>query len=241
MSDERDRRRDLSVRLGISQQTALAIDAWFDKHLDLRNRALTIQDNVTNLVVDSDGDVSSPGIDYTVSDMVRKGLALLRAQSEDEPITIYLQSPGGDYVSGIDIYDDIKITPCHIDMICRGEASSMASIILQAADTRIMMPSAELMLHQMQVALPRVSLTIAKSRMEMFKRAERVCNAIYCQRLRKSKVKAFRGRKNKKIIAELSRLYGTKGEIYIDAEQAVKWNLADGILVGWEDRTPIYK
>lgn len=62
-------------------------------------------------------------------------------------VTIYLNSGGGSVVDGLAIYDAIKAMKNYVRIIVLGEACSAASFILQAADERIMCPSAHIMVH----------------------------------------------------------------------------------------------
>lgn len=75
-----------------------------------------------------------------------KGLHLLGAISS-EPITILLNTDGGDVNQGLAIMDMIRRQPAHVTIEVYGEASSMGAIILQAADTRRMAPTSRLMIH----------------------------------------------------------------------------------------------
>ena len=49
---------------------------------------------------------------------------------------------------GMAIYDAFKDSPSHVSIICSGLVASMGSFILQAADTRILMPNCDLMIHE---------------------------------------------------------------------------------------------
>lgn len=62
-------------------------------------------------------------------------------------IEIKLMSEGGCVVSGLAIYNAIKSCTNNVRIMCYGEVSSMATIILQAADERVMKPDSFLMLH----------------------------------------------------------------------------------------------
>lgn len=73
--------------------------------------------------------------------------AVLVLKQSDAPITIILNSIGGSVVDGLAIYDLISILTNHVTIIAVGEASSMGSLILQAADTRQMTANARLLLH----------------------------------------------------------------------------------------------
>jgi ATP-dependent Clp protease protease subunit len=62
-------------------------------------------------------------------------------------ITIFINSEGGDLDQCKAIYDLIKASGNHIVGTVYGEASSSASLILQACDTRTMSKSSYLMIH----------------------------------------------------------------------------------------------
>lgn len=77
---------------------------------------------------------------------------LLLSQSDD-PINIFLNSPGGSVVDGFAIYDLISSLENHVTITVFGEAASIAAIILQAADLRLIMPHARVMLHDGSVRI----------------------------------------------------------------------------------------
>jgi ATP-dependent protease ClpP protease subunit len=58
-----------------------------------------------------------------------------------------MNNPGGDWYHGMAIYDAIKYSSCECTIKVYGHAMSMGSIILQAADHRIMMPNSRFMIH----------------------------------------------------------------------------------------------
>lgn len=63
------------------------------------------------------------------------------------PFTIKLSSGGGSVFDGMAIYDAIRQSPCVVTIIGCGHVQSMASLIFQAADNRILESGALLMLH----------------------------------------------------------------------------------------------
>ncbi len=75
-----------------------------------------------------------------------KGLHVLERLS-DSAITLYVSSPGGSVVAGQAIYDAIKQSPCPVTCYIYGEASSMASVVIQACRWRVASPNTELTLH----------------------------------------------------------------------------------------------
>lgn len=100
------------------------IDKFFDYGLDVSTRTIYI------------GEVDGGGVDGPLAEKVIKSLHILdkSAPAGDNPIQIILNNPGGDEFHGIAIYDAIKNCKNYVGIRVYGQASSMASIILQAAD-----------------------------------------------------------------------------------------------------------
>ena len=76
----------------------------------------------------------------------------------NEPITLYLASPGGECDAGwamIDLMEKIKKHGTPIRTICAGSCSSMAAVILAAGSVgeRYAFPSSRIMIHQAGVEL----------------------------------------------------------------------------------------
>lgn len=89
-----------------------------------------------NLLVDSreiflSGFDEEGSLDYRVTCNFIKNLRYLEIISKD-PIIIHQFSIGGDWQSGMAIYDAIKQSPCNFLFICYGVAASMGAIIPQA-------------------------------------------------------------------------------------------------------------
>ncbi len=59
-------------------------------------------------------------------------LLTLEAINPDQPITMYINSPGGSVTAGFAIYDIMNNIKCPIITIANGIAASMAAIILSS-------------------------------------------------------------------------------------------------------------
>lgn len=94
----------------------------------------------------TDDEGEENGVNYTMATKFFKNMHLLEASSKD-PITIILNTGGGDVGHGMAIYDRISNSKCHITIKVYGHAESMGSVILQAADERILAPHAKIMFH----------------------------------------------------------------------------------------------
>lgn len=85
------------------------------------------------------------GVEAVMAERIVKALLLL--DQKNEPITIVMNNPGGDWYHGMAIYDAIKACQSHITIKVYGMAMSMGGVILQAGDKRVMMPNAKFMMH----------------------------------------------------------------------------------------------
>ena len=65
-------------------------------------------------------------------------------------ISIYINSPGGDVYSGLQIYDTMQYINSDVSTICAGLAASMGSVLLCAgtAGKRFALPHSRVMIHQ---------------------------------------------------------------------------------------------
>lgn len=62
-------------------------------------------------------------------------------------IRVDINSPGGSVFDGISIYNALRNHPAHVTTRVDGLAASIASVIAQAGDTRLINPSGQLMIH----------------------------------------------------------------------------------------------
>ena len=115
------------------------IDDIHSQNIDVKNREIFLHGQHGSF--DDD-----PGVEYRMATTFIKNIRHLD-QIKNEPIIIHMHSLGGNWGDGMAIYDAIKISRSHVTILVYGQAESMSSIILQAADKRIMMPNAHFMCH----------------------------------------------------------------------------------------------
>ncbi len=106
------------------------IDKWYDYDLSIETRTVYLL-----------GDVDQDSVGRAV-----KGLHLL-ASASVEPITLLINTEGGNWQQGMALYDFVSSLPNHVTAKVLGQAMSMGGIILQAADTRIAYANATIMVH----------------------------------------------------------------------------------------------
>ena len=85
----------------------------------------------------------------TASDIVAK-LLYLDAENNDD-ITIYINSPGGEISSGFMIYDTIQFIKSDVQTISLGTSASMAALLLLSGTKgkRKILPNSNVMLHDL--------------------------------------------------------------------------------------------
>ena len=77
-------------------------------------------------------------------------LLFLEAENPNEPINMYINSPGGSVYDGLAVYDLMQYIRCPVYTYVTGWAASMGSFIAQAGEPnhRYLLPNAITMIHQ---------------------------------------------------------------------------------------------
>lgn len=77
-------------------------------------------------------------------------LLFLEAENPDQPINLYINSPGGSVYDGLAVYDLMQYIKCPVHTYVTGMAASMGSFIAQSGEPghRYLLPRAITMIHQ---------------------------------------------------------------------------------------------
>ena len=107
-------------------------------------------DKITDKILKSRTVVISQQVDSKLTAKVLNQLILHEQEGNELPITIFINSPGGDIFSGFAIFDMLKFISCPITTVVTGFAASMGSILSLAAEKgrRFAMPQSKIMIHQ---------------------------------------------------------------------------------------------
>lgn len=89
-------------------------------------------------------------VDSQSANLVVAQLLHLESQDPEKPISLYINSPGGDVYSGLGIIDTMNYIKPEITTICVGLAASMAAVILAngAKGKRLSLPHSRILIHQ---------------------------------------------------------------------------------------------
>jgi len=89
-------------------------------------------------------------IDDTIANLVSAQLLHLESENPDRDINIYINSPGGDIMALLAIYDTMQYVKPDISTICFGQAASAAAVLLAAGTPgkRLALKHSRVLIHQ---------------------------------------------------------------------------------------------
>jgi len=132
----------------------------------------------------------------------------------DEPIQLYISSPGGEVMAGLSILDIMTSLRSPVHTVALGMVASMASILLVHGDRRYMLPNAQVMLHQPLGGAQGQASDIEITAQQIIKI--------------KKKLNAMLADKTGQPLEKIERV--TDRDSYFDAEESLAFGLVDEIL-----------
>jgi len=158
-------------------------------------------------------------------DTARTCIERLRELANDgsKPITIYINSAGGNVTDGLAIHDSIRHVVSkgiEVTIIVQGMAYSMGSIVLQAASDgrRFAFPHSWIMIHEPAKWAGWQSTTAAAQHLERLKQMQDQIYRILSSRS---------GKPLRQIIKDTKRT-----DFYLDAQKALDYGLIDAVVAG---------
>lgn len=169
--------------------------------------------------------VDNNEVDHRLARSFITNLRLLEAQSSKK-ITIHQNLVGGSWDDGMAIYDAIKASRCQITVITYGVATSMGSIIPQAADIRLSMPNCCWMLHEGHTSFDGTIREFdALNRYNQ--RTKSIMMNIYLDRM--VGAPAFANKKRSQVRSFLENKLRSRQDWYLSAEEAKEYGLIDDV------------
>ena len=146
---------------------------------------------------------------------MQEQLLFLNGEDESKEITMYINGPGGVISDGLGLIDIIKSIKAPVNTVCVGLAASMSALIFINGDRRYMLPNSQLMLHQ-----PLGGAFGQASDIEL----------LSAQILKtKANIHQIIANSSALDVKKIEKL--TDRDCYIDANTALKYKLADEILI----------
>jgi ATP-dependent Clp protease, protease subunit len=156
-------------------------------------------------------------------DSAKAAIERLRELANDSrrPITMYINSAGGNVTDGLALHDAIRLlarSGVEITIIVQGMAYSMGSVVLQAASPgrRLAFPHSWIMIHEPAKWAGWQSTTAAAQHLDRLKQMQSQIYRILADRS---------GKPLRQIIRDTKRT-----DFYLDAVRAKEYGLIDGVL-----------
>lgn len=157
-------------------------------------------------------------VNERTSDELIKELLYLGESDPEEPVTLLINSPGGEVQSGLAVYDLIRLMKSPVNTVCIGRAYSMAAILFLSGEKRLMLPHTEIMIHD-------PSYSNANIGGQKPHEIQRKIDSLNETRMITDRIIAERTGKPLQEILKL-----TQEDTYYKAEAAVEYGIATGII-----------
>ncbi|MDG2149665.1 MAG: ATP-dependent Clp protease proteolytic subunit [Planctomycetota bacterium] len=155
-------------------------------------------------------------VDRDLMSAIVAQLLVLDADSHD-PITMYINCPGGDADSGFGIYDAMKFIESPVTTVCMGLAASAAIIIFLGGEKgrRFSMPNSRFLIHQPSSQAQGQASDLEITAKEILKTRDKYNDIIAAET----------GVAAKAIVKDAHR------DFWLSAKEAVEYKLADKLVV----------
>ncbi len=149
------------------------------------------------------------------ADLVVRQLLVLDSESQD-PITLYINSPGGDVEAGYAIYDTIRFISAPVTCVGMGLVASAATLVFLSVpkDKRLSLPNTSYLIHQPLSGMKGVEIEIQ----------------IHAKQLEKLKAQLNEviAEATGKPVEEVTR--DTERDYWLDAKEALAYNIVGRII-----------
>ncbi|MDO4322179.1 MAG: ATP-dependent Clp protease proteolytic subunit [Lachnospiraceae bacterium] len=146
-----------------------------------------------------------------------KEIMVLTREDQEKPIDVLINSPGGDILSGLLIYDVIQASTAPLRMFCLGRAYSMGAVLFASGSHgRYMLPHSELMLHE-----PLLGSQVGGSASSIQSISESLTEA-------KTKINRILAKHTGRTEEEIEK--ATRFDHYYSPEESISFGLADRIV-----------
>ena len=174
-----------------------------ERAMDIASRLL--DDNIILLT----GEINDMMAEFVIAQLL-----YLDSLGKEEPVHIYINSPGGSVTAGLAILDTMRLVKSKIYTYCIGLAASMGAVLLSSGDRRYIVPHAEVMIHQ-PLGGTRGQASDIEIAAEHIGRTKKILNTILAENCRKP-------------YDDVSR--DTERDNWKSAEEALEYGLVDMII-----------
>lgn len=194
-------------------------------HLDIQNNHVYLFGNHHLAGLDSD----EPGVEFTLANRFIINMHACMRASDRLPVVIHMKTAGGSYYEGMAIFNMLISYPFDTTILNYTHVESVSSIIFQAATKRVMMPNSHFMFHEGTYS-QEGNLRTVLANIDFYRSTVDTMLNIYALRMKQRG--KFSHLEIDDIKEMLQKSMQQKDDIFLTAEEAVEWGLADEIFNG---------
>lgn len=198
-----------------------ALENIHSYNIDIENREIYLH----SYIVEESDEV---GVDYRSAIVFEKNLRYLNILSL-EPIVVHMHLPGGDWQDCLGIYDAIKASKSKVAIVATAKVESSSTVLLQAADLRILSPNTNFLVHYGSISVDNEHKAALSMIHWSEKESEKMIN-IFTEKCIKSRIAKEKNWSKMVIRKHIVSQLATKRDWILNAEEAVYYGFADGIL-----------
>lgn len=174
----------------------------------LRNRILLLRGEIT-----AEGAPGCCDIDNLVDNMMVLDLI------SGEPIKLFIDTPGGDVIPGMQLYDTMQLVRSPVYTVCLGQCASMGAILLAGGEEghRYVMPHGSVMLHLASTVMGGTPEETARQQ-KQFEELQTSLTDIIMDRCHKDPME------REKIVASW------RDCVWLNAKESLEYGIVDGIM-----------
>lgn len=195
---------------------------------DIHNFNIDIKNREVYLHSALDG-ADEGGVDYRSAVVFEKNIRYLNLLSSD-PILVHMHLPGGEWQDCLGMYDTIKSSKAKIIILAYAKAESCSSVLLQAADLRILMPNTNVMIHYGSFSVDAEHSKAAAAGIQWNERECEKMVDIFTDRCMESELAKQKNWKKMMARKHITSQLANKCDWILTSNEAVEYGFADGVL-----------
>lgn len=199
----------------------LQLNNIHDYNIDIENREIYLHS-----YFNEENDES--GVDYRSAIVFQKNLRYLNLISLD-PILVHMHLPGGDWQDCLGIYDAIKASKSKIIVVASAKVESSSTVLLQAADLRILTPNTNFLIHYGSISVDNEHKAALSMVQWSEKESEKMID-IFTEKCMNSIISKEKNWKKMIVRKHIVGQLATKRDWILTSDEAVRYGFADGIL-----------
>lgn len=230
--DKRKAANALRSKQGRALLGDFMLEDMHDYRIDRHNFTVYLGGDPSHPGPEKEMEYGEPGVEYMMADRFEINLGILSGIDPNRPILVNMSSCGGYWDDGMKIFGAILTCPNPVTVLATKWARSMTSLIPLAADRFVIRPPAQYMFHLGEYVFSGLAQQFQTDYRELEKTSEMMLR-IYTARLLEQG--AYKKWSVPRIRNLLMRNIRDRIDVWLPADEAVRWGFADAIFDGNND------